>query len=472
MLTQLGGKVKGEAFCLLRLCGDLTEFIRSGRTKKTYLYETEGLLDHVLESLAAVETFVRKAIEEPPVDELIRSKLRDFGEIRKGLSWLYILAKEAIDSDSLSIPFSLAIFLNHTAGELLKPKKPSLVVLSGSNLMYYKYNLKAMRDLTRYLSARIEHYPVLGEDIGVLMFPYCAAREVLVNCNLFHEMGHYIYETTSLEQVFRNELVNKLGQFFSQEPIVTKVEAPLLAWRDLRNYVLSLMLRWADEVFADIFAVRVLGPAFHLAYREIEQIIPTTIASTFSDTHPADEYRFKVHAKWLKQDGWTEILRDKLPDLLKELQKCEGYKIDHFSISCRAPSHFESIEGELHKWMLKEFDGMVSRIEHDVSAKLPGGFDKPITDFREKHELVRDYFEHAVVPSTLYDKQGQKHHPSPTTLLNSGFFFYLEGMDPLLEIVKTNLDPIGKQMAYEKRLNDWLAKAIEDWQILSKGGKL
>jgi len=131
VLTQFGGKVKGEAFCLLRLCGDLTEFIRSGRTKKTYLYETEGLLDHILQSLAAVETFVRKAIEEPPEDELIRSKLRDFGEIRKGLSWLYILAKEAIDSDSLSIPFSLAIFLNHTAGGRLKPKKPSLVVLSG-----------------------------------------------------------------------------------------------------------------------------------------------------------------------------------------------------------------------------------------------------------------------------------------------------------------------------------------------------
>ena len=470
-LTELSAQVRSEAFCLLRLCGDLTEFIRSGRTKKTYLYETEGLLDHILQSSGAIQTFVRKVIEEPPEDELIKSKLRDFGEIRKGLSWLYILAKEAIDSDSLSIPFSLAIFLNHTAGDLLKPKKPSLVVLSGSNLMYYKYNLKAMRDLTRYLSARIEHYPVLAEDIGILMFPYCAAGEVLVNCNLFHEMGHYIYESTSLEEGFRNEILDKLGRFFIQTGIVDRIKAPLLEWKALLNYVSTLVLRWADEIFADIFAVRVLGPAFHLAYREIEQLIPTTVARAFSETHPADDYRFKVHAEWLVEDGWTQILQDHLPEFFKELEKCRDYKIDHFSISCRAPSHFEEIQEELHKWMLGEFENMVKKIEGEVSTKLGNGFKKPVEDYNRTKKLVTSYLEHGVVPSTLYD-DGTKLHPYPVTVLNCGFFFYLKGMIPLLDRFKTNLNSIDKRITCEKRLNSWLGKAIEDWQILLKKGKL
>jgi hypothetical protein len=471
MLTKLSAQVESEAFCLLRLCADLTNFIRSGRTKRTYLYETEELLEHILQSLEATERFVRNVIEKPPEDDLIRSKLRDFGEIKKGISWLYILAKEAIDSDSLSIPFSLATFLNHTVGELLKPKKASLVVLSGSNLMYYKYNLKAMRDLTRYLSTRIEDYPELGEDIGILMFPYCASREVLVNCNLFHEMGHYIYESTSLEEEFSNDLVNKLAHFLAEEKIASRIEAPLLAWRALRNYVLSLMLRWSDEIFADIFVIRVLGPAFHFAYREIEHIIPTTLGSNFSETHPADDYRFQVHTKWLINDGWSEILRDNLPGLFKELEKCKDYKIDRFSVDCRVPSHFEAVEGELHKWMLAEFNGMVNKIEDAVSAKLGSGFKKPIEDYNRTEKLVTSYLAHGIVPSTLYD-DGTKLHPYPVTVLNCGFLFYLKGMTQLLERVKTNLNRIDKRIMYEKRLNSWLGKAIEDWQILLKKGKL
>ena len=467
-MTELSAQVESEAFCLLRVCGDLTEFIQSGRAKKTYLYETEGLLDHILKSLKAIERFVRNVIEQPPESELIMSKLRDFGEIKKVLSWLYILAKEALDSDSLSIPFSLATFLNHIVGELVKPKKASLVVLSGSNLMYYKYNLKAMRDLTRYLSSRIKDYPELGEDIGILMFPYCAAQEVLVNCNLFHEMGHYIYETTRLEETFRNTLVNNLAQFFTDPEIMKKVEAPLLAWRSLLNYVLTLMLRWSDEIFADIFVIRVLGPAFHLAYREIEHIIPTTLGSNFSETHPADDYRFQVHAKWLISDGWSEILRDNLPELFEELEKCKDYKIGRFSVGCRAPSHFEAVEGELHKWMLAEFNGMVNKIEDEVSAKLGGGFKEPVEDFRRNRKLVASYLEHGVVPSTIYEDK-IKRYPYPVTVLNCGFFFYLKGMTQLLERVKTNLNRIDKRIICEKRLNSWLGKAIEDWQILKKG---
>lgn len=469
-MTELVGQVRSEAFCLLRLCDDLTTFIRSGRTKKTYLYETEGLLDHILQSLKAIERFVRNAVEEPPKDELIKSKLRDFGEIKKGLSLLYILAKQAIDSDSLSIPFSLATFLNHTVRQLLKSKRASLVVLSGSSLMYYKYNIKAMRDLTRYLSARIEGYPVLGEEIGILMFPYCAAREVLVNCNLFHEMGHYIYEAVRLEEAFRNKLVDKLARFFTDPEIMRKVEAPLLAWRALLNYVLTLMSRWADEIFADIFAVRVLGPAFHFAYREIEHIIPTTTGRNFSETHPADDYRFKIHARWLQEDGWDESLKNNAADLLHQLRKCQ--EIKNFTIGSKPPSYFEPIEQQLNDWMLKEFDLMVTEIESKVSDTLGSDFQKPIEDFRRNHELVISYLGHGVVPSTCYDISGNKSHPSPTTVLNSAFLFYLGGMDDLLGKVRSKLSWIQKRIAYEKRLNDWLGKAIEDWQILLKKGKL
>lgn len=473
MLTQIYDQLKGEGFCLLRLCEDLRDFIQLGRKRKTYLYETQRFLDYIINSLTAVEKYVRNIIGEPPEEKLIKAKLRDFGEIKKALSWLYVLTKEAIDSDSLSIPFSLATFTNQTGRKLLQSKDVSFVVLGGSALMYYKYNLKKLRDLTSDLSARIPGYPILDENVGILTFPYCAAREVLVNCNLFHEMGHYIYEKTNLEKELRSELLGKFSQFFLRRKIEEKVQEPLLAWRAGKNYVSSLMLRWADEIFADVLAIRVLGPAFHFALREIEQIIPTGLGSDFSETHPADDYRFRIHATWLINDEWEDFLKNKdnLPEFFEELEKCKDYKIDRFSVGCRAPSYLEAIEAELNKWMLGQFDEMVGKIEEGVSKILGSNFEKPVYDFMENNALVTSYLEHGVVPSTLY-KDEIKRHPHPITVLNSGYFFYLKGMTPLLERVITNLNSIDKRITYEKLLNSWLGKAIEDWQILLKEKKL
>ena len=118
---------------------------------------------------------------------------------------------------------------------------------------------------------------------------------------------------------------------------------------------------------------------------------------------------------------------------------------------------------------------MVVNVEEEALAKTAG--QEPISDFnKNKNEsndsLVTKALEHGVVPSTVYDKKKQKRHPNPTTILNSGFFFYLGNMDELLEKVESSDSDIDKRMNYEKRLNQWLAKAIEDWQILLMENKL
>ena len=172
-----------------------------GKAKKTYLPETKKFLNYIVESLGSIKGFVWENVDIPPSEPLMKSKLRGFKDIKNIVSLLYIYTKQAIDADTLSIPFSLTTLLNRISKEIQKSDEVSLVVLSGSNLMYYKYNLVQLRDLSSSLSTNvIKDYPIFSEDTGILMFPFCAAREVLVNCNLFHEMGHYIYETTKLQE--------------------------------------------------------------------------------------------------------------------------------------------------------------------------------------------------------------------------------------------------------------------------------
>ena len=239
--------------------------MQQGQSGKTYLNETKGFLDYITATMQSVDEFVREVVDNPPESELIKIKLKDFGVIKKSLSWLYGWVKEAVYADSLSIPFSLATFLNQTGKKLKKSRNVSLVVLGSPDLMYYKYNLRPLRDVTKNLADRIKDCQPLSKDLGILMFPYCAAREVLANCVLFHEMGHYLYESTELQGEIYEFVKAALSQFIKSEKVMDKLSMPLGAGRSLLNYVSHLMLNWADEIFADIFAISILGPAFHLA---------------------------------------------------------------------------------------------------------------------------------------------------------------------------------------------------------------
>jgi len=111
-------ELEREGYCLLGLCTELGRFVGSGRVRKTYLIETDWFLDYILKSLKGIERFVKGVISKPPDAALTKARLRDFGEIRKALFWLYVLTKESIDADSLSIPFSLATFLNQSVNQL------------------------------------------------------------------------------------------------------------------------------------------------------------------------------------------------------------------------------------------------------------------------------------------------------------------------------------------------------------------
>lgn len=473
-MPDLREQVKNEGFCLLALCRDLSEFVSSGQTRKTYLRQTEDFLEeYIVKSLKSIEKAVREAVEQQIDEELLKSKLREFESIKKALSLLYVLTKEAIDSDTLSIPYSLTTLLNDIVKKVEGSELVGLVVLGSSDLMYYKYNLERLRKLTRNLGFVIKDYPVLPEDIGILKFPYSAAHDVLENCILFHEMGHYIYERTELEKSFLKKIEKDLVKFVIEEKVLEKLKPlqPHVAWNRLSMYVNGLMAAWADEIFADILAIRILGPAFHLACLQMEHILPTNIEGDkdFSRTHPADNFRFKTHAEWLKEGGWNNVIAKRTPEISKRLEDCKKLELKDFKIECLPPLEGKKdLEEKLHKWMLEKFGEMVLKIERKVSDKV-AKVERPIDDFTANDGLVTEYLEHGVVPSTVCDEQKNKYHPNPTTILNSGFFFYLGGMKKLIEKIRAKVSQPEKRLKYEKRLNEWLAKAIEDWQILQMG---
>lgn len=465
-------QVEREGYCLLKLCRELEAFIRAGQGRKTYLLETTDFLRYLCESIAAIEQFAREVINEKTSPELRNVRIKDLGEIQTALDRLYVVTKQAIDADSLAIPFSLVTYLNDRVRKLTCTKNAKLVVLCGSDLMYYKWNLKPFRDLTVRLKSRVPGYPVFSRDVGILEFPYFAAKDVLLNCIFFHETGHYVYENTDLEARLQKRIVQAFVQYANAENLLSKLGGSLIEWRSLLNYVRNLMTRWADEFFADIFAIRVLGAAFHLACRELEHVLSSVTEQSryFCDTHPALDFRFRSHAKWLRAGHWFGVLKERTPDVYDKLVECERLDINtDFKINSRLPIDDENgrLAGSIHKWILSEFEGVVGTIENEISNLLTDS-EEPIEDFARHDDSVTRLLGHGVVPSTVFDERAQPSYPLPTTVLNSGFFFYLRGMDILLERIKGGDDPINKRVNTLRRLNEWLGKALDDWQFVRK----
>ncbi|MBN1766041.1 MAG: hypothetical protein JW860_12335 [Sedimentisphaerales bacterium] len=479
-------ELKIEGLSLLRLIQDLKQLINLTRSKRKYLIETGEFLKHINDSLDAIDRHVRKILSsKKKIDtELIRAKNRGFGDITLFISIYYIFIKEAIDADTLSIPFSLTTYLNHLVKKIFNDTK--LVFLSSFELNYFQRSVQDIKRLTGILKKYMANYPAFPEGIGILKFPYSMSGKILINSILFHEIGHYVFERSDYSRDYILRIQDAFKDFLKNE-LVNDIKAELYIvplFKCLRDILLS----WINEVYSDIFAVRIAGPSYFFAAVEVLQILPDVSQKNkefnqthpadvsqknkeFNQTHPAIDYRFRQMAKWLDKDGWFNVLQKRTETQYDMLNQCKNLTPDSFTVTCGIPlrAFAESKEGEIEKrikqWLLKYLDEILTDIEKKVDESVLK-IDVPFDDYHKFGNLVEKYLEHAVVPSTIYNDEGKPIYPSPITLINTGYFFYLSGMDKLLHRMSKKPGNIDIQLHFEKRLNDWIAKGIEDWQIM------
>ncbi len=58
-------------------------------------------------------------------------------------------------------------------------------------------------------------------------------------------------------------------------------------------------------------------------------------------------------------------------------------------------------------------------------------------------------------------------HPSPVTLLNAGYQFYLTKLDTLIKSINKNPEDFSERTRWATRLEEWIGKAIEDERLIT-----
>jgi hypothetical protein len=384
--------------------------------------------------------------------------------IIKAWELLHTFIKPVLDADNLKVPYPLVQFLTENVGKLSAVSEAKFVIEISPQLTYYQHQHTSLRKTVFFLQAIVDGPPI-EERLGFLALPCLQSKSLFLNCLLYHEVGHYIAEETSLlSPVERVALHDELGDAFGKyfEHGGPEQQEKNLFW------AMQTVEQLMEELFADLIAVKLVGLAYTLSYMELLRLADLfqEESRAFYIDHPADALRFREQLKVLNDDGWDEYGGD-LPHW-EQMTNVANTGVDE-SLSpseyYAVPSDYRDDEGMSQFWRIL-IDHVcsperITSIHNKVDA-LVAERDNPFDFYREYRDGVEKCLAHGIVPSR---EQGGS-MPHPLAIINGGVIFLLSKMDDLHGTVQGGpKEFIDKRAFLEDRVEMWCLKAIEDWLV-------
>jgi len=287
--------------------------------------------------------------------------------------------------------------------------------------------------------------------------PYSQSSGLFLNCLIPHEMAHFVYQEVMGDEV-RAKVDSVLNSHYADEQIAT--EEAVSQVRDLLN-------QWVEEIYCDLFAISLVGPAFTFAFAEMTSaslIIDEcdgrlTQSFEFGLSHPADVARFHLHMKYLQTLGWWDPIESWRSNSVELLKQCSKVS-EKTSASSTIPPDVRKLVDLKCFWEVSEW------LLDFVKTEVPT-LGKDIEDLANYYGEISKYLARAIIPSTVVTESGPV-HPNPVVLINSAFRFVLEDLDRLLKnIDKVATDSVSDRSKYTERLEIWILKALEDYRLLN-----
>lgn len=295
-------------------------------------------------------------------------------------------------------------------------------------------------------------------NLGLIGMPYSQSSAFFLNCLLTHEMAHVAYQ-----------------EFYGAD-VSAKVDAVLQGLVDQttgmsdRDIILSrgLLERWVEEVFCDLFAICLIGPAYSFSLIELtgatllarSTVLMQDPFHSFMEYHPAEVARFRTHLRMLKKLGWWNEwkgIRACHIDVLEGSEtRSSNLRIESDIPVAIGDNEFIEAFFQLCDWLMDYVAGYVQTSSNAIPA------------FRAQSKTISEYLSRAVVPSTIVVK-GRLENPTSIVLINALFRFYLEGIPSLVANVEAK-EPRSIVKAHSEfvdRLELWALKALEDCTLLS-----
>jgi hypothetical protein len=385
------------------------------------------------------------------------SKRRKLFGLRTGWETIHGYLKPALDADTLHLPTPLMFAFQDLVSEVDALEPIEFTVFHSAEVNYLQIPAETFREVANGIADLIkgQHFP---NDLGLIGMPYSQASGFFLNCLLPHEMGHFIYQ-----EIFFDDIESEIDK------ALERMEDEIKVLDDLDiAFCRDMLARWVEEIFCDLFAICLIGPAYSFALIELTGAMllveqPVTMLDDFYffiEDHPAEISRFNEHVKMLTHLGWWQEVAN---------FNCPSVQVLSMAVNRREEVHIkeELPAAVTEERMLACYREVLEWLISYVSTKVPH---RPtdITDFVVQSPVISEYFREAVVPSTII-VNGAQTNPRTVVLINSAFRFYSESLPSLImNVAGGRSDSVEDRSKFTERLELWALKSIEDSRLLEK----
>ncbi len=416
-------------------------------------YQLFNHLDSLIgKTLSYLEDLPRHPSKFPVVQRSLRQKLK---LLRDSWGLLHRYIKPSLDADALHVPLPLLDALDDKLKQVPGCGSFDCVVFQLTAVNYAMLTYNEVNSVANRI-ARMVKGDDFPKSLSLVGIPYSQSSSFFLNCLIPHEMAHFVYQ-----EVVGSEIKSKVDDILNAYHPATKgtPEEKLLL-----SQIRGLLNIWVEEIFCDLFAISLVGPAFSFAFAEMTSASLITEESAigkffeFGRSHPADVARFYLHLRHLKALGWWRTIERwscSPLQLLKHCGKVFGQTFLSGEINSDARSVFNiQCFWDVCDWLLEFVKNRVPSSKKDIEC------------FVDQYPVISSYLARAIVPSTIVTDSGMI-HPSPAVLINAAYRFVLEDVQELLRNIEGRSESsVADRSWCTERLELWVLKALEDCRLL------
>ncbi len=369
--------------------------------------------------------------------------------LRAFWSILHAWAKPSADADTTAAPVSIVSLLERAARE--RGGGPAhLVLIHTPELNYFHHSREPFSRV--YAQLGIQGMPQIPEGICLVAIPYSQSNRFLTNLCLFHEVGHFQADETTLAAVARPA---------AQREVRSLPGAQGLS-RDAEAWLTDRLVRWAEEVFCDLFAARWLGAAYLLAFCEtmcLVGLLDGAVGLEFRESHPAVAFRLAFQREQLEADGWWNALRR----LAGSGTGTEYVAAADAATADPANYHFQVSPGSDLPQLVAAFVPVARAVREFVNSNFPPRRAAAIALLERNWAAMSSCLENGIVPSAAL-RHGESGEDAMIALANAAAYFEVAGLGGLAQRLAP--EPGEQEVAHLARcLNkaeEWSLRGVED----------
>lgn len=428
-----------------------------------HLAPTQRFFDYIVQLATATKLYLANYPVED--DDDYDAKRQELEIVRKAWRELHQFVKAAVDANTLNVPTSLIEGLTRRVRQIKKFSATEFAFFHTYEFNYLQVEPSEVRSkIAEPLRAIIFNAGEFPRNLALIGIPYSQGSTLFLNSLVAHEIGHFVYRATTptalllaeAEAALKHELKDTYAQMESDRQLLLK----------------ATVVKWAEEIFCDLFAVALVGPCHTFFYAEAYDVLallqsdgelsPERLKQRlrFYSSYPCHVFRIQQQAVFLKELGWWDTFNSMKSHHVLLLSKILALPVHAYG------DEEDSVD---RKACIAALLQMLPEVKRLVGTALDG-LDPGVHEFRQLEAKVREYLRSGVVPSRLVFAGNERPVcPSPICVLNAGAMFYLSELDSLISsIPDEDVSSYERRLHWMRRLEQWLSKAIQDESLLRR----